>query len=271
MSKLKQRAISAALFAPIVLGSIYFSDWSFQGLWLFVTIVCAFELSAMLDKKYDTSSPLSTVLKTAIPSGLFLAGLFYLNQFISLQILLTIACASILLILIHGTFADVRNPVKNIVPPLVAVIYVTLPLFLLADLAEVQDSYNNLLAIGLIFLIWANDTGAYFVGSKLGKHKLAEAVSPNKTWEGFFGGLVLSIVVGVIFANISGYDPLNWAFFGIAAGIFGTLGDLFESSLKRYTGVKDSGNIMPGHGGLLDRFDGFFFLIPVVWMIETLI
>ena len=80
MSKLKQRAISAALFAPIVLGSIYFSDWSFQGLWLFVSIVCAFELSAMLDKKYGTSSPLSTVLKTAIPSGLFLARLVLVDM-----------------------------------------------------------------------------------------------------------------------------------------------------------------------------------------------
>lgn len=271
MSKLKQRAISASLFAPIVLGSIYFSDWSFQGLWLFVSIVCAFELSTILDKKYGASSPLSTILKTTIPSGLFFAGLMYLNQIISLQILLSISCSFILLLLIHGTFADVKNPVKNLVPPLVAVIYVSLPLFLLADLAEVKDSYNNLLAIGLILLIWANDTGAYFVGSKVGKRKLAEAVSPNKTWEGFFGGLILSTIVGVIFANITGYELLNWTLFGIAAGIFGTLGDLFESSLKRYTGVKDSGNIMPGHGGLLDRFDGFFFLIPVVWMIETLI
>lgn len=271
MSKLKQRTISAALFAPIVLGSIYFSDWTFQGLWLFVSIVCAYELSNMIDKKYGSSLTGSVFLKTAIPSSFFFIGLLYLNQYIDLDSILVFTVVATMTVFIHGTFADVKNPVKNILAPLISMAYVSIPLLMLADLADINGTYNNLLAIGLIFLIWANDTGAYFVGSKFGKHKLAEAVSPNKTWEGFFGGLILSTLVGLLVAKICDFDLVNWGIFGAAAGIFGTLGDLFESSLKRYTGVKDSGNIMPGHGGLLDRFDGFFFLIPIIWIIETFI
>ncbi len=113
--------------------------------------------------------------------------------------------------------------------------------------------------------------GAYFAGSKLGKNKLAPNISPNKTWEGFYGGLVLAIVIGAVIARVIDQAITDWIIYGAAAGIFGTLGDLFESSLKRYTGVKDSGNIMPGHGGLLDRFDGFFFLIPIIWVLQQLL
>ena len=270
MSKLKQRTLSAALFAPIVLGSIYFSDWTFQGLWLFVAIVCSKELSNMLDIKYGDSTITSTILKTLIPSGLFFMGLLYLNDYITISNFNIAIIIGLLIIFIHGTFADVKNPVKNIVAPIISIIYVSAPLLLLSNLTDVSGQYNNIFAIGLILLIWANDTGAYFVGSKFGKHKLAEAVSPNKTWEGFFGGLFLSILAGSLFAILCNDDLFKWGLFGFAAGVFGTLGDLFESSLKRYTGVKDSGNIMPGHGGLLDRFDGFFFLIPVVWIISQL-
>lgn len=271
MSKLKQRTLSAALFAPIVLGSIYFSDWTFQGLWLFVSIVCAYELSSILDHKYGKSSGFSTLLKTTIPAIIFFAGIMYLNDYLSLNALLSTILICILIIFIHGTFADVKNPIKNIFAPVVTITYVSIPLVLLADLVGINGTYNNLFAIGLILLIWANDTGAYFVGSRLGKRKLAPEVSPNKTWEGFFGGLVLSIAVALLLASVLEFDRLTWGLLGLSAGVFGTLGDLFESSLKRYTGVKDSGNIMPGHGGLLDRFDGFFFLIPVAWIIQQLV
>ena len=195
----------------------------------------------------------------------------HLNDYLSMTALLSIALICILIIFIHGTFTDVKNPIKNIFAPIVSITYVSIPLILLSDLVGINGTYNNLFAIGLILLIWANDTGAYFVGSRLGKRKLAPDVSPNKTWEGFFGGLILSGSVALLIASIFEFDSLTWGLLGLSAGVFGTLGDLFESSLKRYTGVKDSGNIMPGHGGLLDRFDGFFFLIPVAWIILQLV
>ena len=120
--------------------------------------------------------------------------------------------------------------------------------------------------ISYFLLIWTNDTGAYLVGSMLGKHKLAPSISPGKTWEGFIGGVLLTILVAYF---ISGWktemDVMGWAAMALIISVFGTLGDLVESQMKRNAGVKDSGNLMPGHGGVLDRFDGVFISLPLVY------
>ena len=271
MSKLKTRALSALLFVPIVLGAIYFSAYSFQLLWLFVATVCAFELSNMFDFKFGASTKGSTVIKTLAPLLSLIVGLLLFNGIGNESLYAILLLSSMLIIFIHATFAKDKMPLKHLAGPLIAIFYVMIPLLLLAQMSGIGEQYDPSLPLGLIFLIWASDTGAYFAGSRLGKNKLAPAVSPNKTWEGFFGGLLLSALVGYIYSTLTEKDSVEWILFGLSAGVFGTLGDLFESSLKRYTGIKDSGNIMPGHGGLLDRFDGFFFLIPVCWLIQQIL
>ena len=118
-----------------------------------------------------------------------------------------------------------------------------------------------------MLLIWTNDSFAFLVGKNFGKHKLFEKVSPKKTIEGFIGGLVFSIIVGVIIGQYSGiFSISSWIIIAIIVAVFGSLGDLVESKFKRQANIKDSGTIMPGHGGLLDRLDSLFFLAPFVYL-----
>lgn len=121
--------------------------------------------------------------------------------------------------------------------------------------------------IGFFLLLWTNDTGAYLVGSSLGKHKLMERISPRKTWEGFLGGLVLTLLVARLFAGWLGVvDKTGWMIIALIISVAGTAGDLIESMLKRSLGYKDSGTIMPGHGGFLDRFDSVVVAFPLVYL-----
>jgi phosphatidate cytidylyltransferase len=159
---------------------------------------------------------------------------------------------------------------KNIVYSFVGLIYISLPLALLVDLRTdfSEDSYQLSLTVPLliIFSLWINDTIAYIVGSIIGKTPLSK-VSPKKTWEGTTGGVVLTVVVICLLAYFTGrISVVHAGVMAALAAVFGTIGDLFESKLKRLAGVKDSGNIMPGHGGFLDRFDSLLFAAVVVWI-----
>jgi phosphatidate cytidylyltransferase len=128
--------------------------------------------------------------------------------------------------------------------------------------------YNYFKVVGIIFLIWANDTFAYLGGSLIGKNKLYEAVSPGKTWEGTVVGVIACVGVGFVL-NLNHTFSTNywWPLIALFVGVFGTVGDLIESQMKRKAGVKDSGSIMPGHGGILDRFDSLMFVSPFVYLI----
>ncbi len=125
--------------------------------------------------------------------------------------------------------------------------------------------------IGFFLLIWANDTGAYLTGATLGRHKLFERISPKKTWEGFFGGLIIAVAAAWLFSGWLGIvDSMQWVVIALIITIAGTYGDLVESMLKRSTGVKDSGTVLPGHGGFLDRFDSTIVAFPLVYLFITL-
>jgi phosphatidate cytidylyltransferase len=134
-------------------------------------------------------------------------------------------------------------------------------------LGFIQGSFNPYIPLGFLIILWSNDTGAYLAGKSFGKHKLFERISPNKTWEGFVGGLILALFVGFNLAQyFGGLERWQWAVMAVIIAVFGTLGDLVESMLKRTLGVKDSGNILPGHGGLMDRFDGLLLAAPLVFL-----
>jgi phosphatidate cytidylyltransferase len=122
--------------------------------------------------------------------------------------------------------------------------------------------------MGFFLLLWTSDTGAYLAGRSFGKTKLFERISPKKTWEGSIGGTILSIAVAYGISKLLGFDDVttfDWMVIAVLVVIFGTFGDLFESLLKRNLHIKDSGTILPGHGGVLDRFDGLFLAIPAVF------
>lgn len=157
-----------------------------------------------------------------------------------------------------------------------ALLYIVMPLLMLADLGTgffIDKSgffteYDPLLPCALIFSIWINDTMAYIVGSWIGRTPFSP-ISPKKTWEGTLGGIVLCIVTMTLLGKLpvaSSVSRGHWAAIAALAAVFGTLGDLFESKLKRMAGIKDSGRIMPGHGGFLDRFDSLLVATPFVWL-----
>ena len=138
------------------------------------------------------------------------------------------------------------------------------------DLMTPEKMYSffsgTYISFGLILLIWTNDTMAYIVGSFIGKTSLSK-ISPKKTWEGTIGGAILTMCVAVLLQKLFGvYEMKDWIAFGFCAAVFGTIGDLIESKMKRLADVKDSGKIMPGHGGFLDRFDSLLFATPFVWL-----
>lgn len=157
-------------------------------------------------------------------------------------------------------------PFTNIAYTLAGLVFVCLPFTFFHALAYIKGGFNFHYPLAFLLLLWANDTGAYLVGVKFGRTKLFERHSPKKTWEGFIGGILISAGVALII-NYYFKDLLwnQWVSVAILISCFGTLGDLIESMFKRSINVKDSGGILPGHGGLLDRFDGLFVAAPVVY------
>ena len=164
-------------------------------------------------------------------------------------------------------FLSGKSPFVYIGHYLAGLFYISLPIAALFSIATPEAFFLPLRVFGLLILIWTNDTMAYFVGSQLGRRKLFERISPNKTWEGTIGGGICTVLMawGLSFI-IKDFTQIQWLALGVVAAVFGTLGDLVESMLKRSVGVKDSGNLLPGHGGLLDRFDAFIFALPFFWL-----
>jgi len=158
---------------------------------------------------------------------------------------------------------------------LFGLVYITLPTLMMIDLRRngivykgesIFADFGYIIPCGIVFSIWINDTMAYLVGSFVGKTPLSK-ISPKKTIEGTLGGIVLSVItVGLFGSFVLEDSKRNWFFIAFVCAAFGTLGDLFESKLKRMADVKDSGSFMPGHGGFLDRFDSLLFAVPAVWI-----
>ncbi|MDO7884664.1 phosphatidate cytidylyltransferase [Hymenobacter cheonanensis] len=164
------------------------------------------------------------------------------------------------------------QPGSNIGATVTGLLYVSLPMAMLSVIAYGSGRFEPGRVFCLIFFVWAADTGAYFAGKNFGKHKLAPSISPGKTWEGWAGGAALTLVVGWAAGHFLPDIPLSHRL--VAAGVvavFGPLGDLAESMLKRSAGVKDSGTFLPGHGGLLDRFDAFLLVLPVLALLQVLL
>lgn len=164
-------------------------------------------------------------------------------------------------------YIKVDNPLSEAAYSLMAQIYITLPLFLLLMLYYESSA----LVLLMFIMIWLNDTGAFCVGSLIGKNKLFERISPNKSWEGFFGGLAFAVIAGIVAGTCFGQhfrhlSTSMLAVMGVVVTVFATWGDLFESLIKRTLGIKDSGSIMPGHGGILDRIDSLLFVAPAMFI-----
>jgi len=254
--------------------------WSFFVLFSIIHFGCWNEyqkLVLLFNPDYKWVTP---VHKWGVMIGGWCLLLYFTNNTLAIakvnltEIGLWLGIALLLLIPLAGIFQIKNLLVKNIGYSLCGLIYISLSLGLLIHLrshwAEDAASLSITVPLLLIFTLWINDTMAYLVGSFIGKTPLS-SISPKKTWEGTVGGIILAIGVMTAVAYFSGrLSPLHAAIITALAAISGTYGDLFESKLKRMAGVKDSGTLMPGHGGFLDRFDSLLFAGTVVWLYAML-
>lgn len=275
MRNLLVRTLSGAVLTIVVVGAVLLSQWSFIALLLVILIGGMWEFYR-LARREDTV-PLRWL---GLAGGVALLAASTLLVFTwtdsSLLVCLLLFLFFMLLIpmmFVCELFLKRQRPAADIGVTLAGIFYVALPLsmFLLLPIQIDGSAWNPWVILFYIFIIWTNDICAYLVGMTLGRHRLYPRISPNKSWEGFFGGIVGAIGMGLLAAWIMEADYLLWGVLAAIAAMSGVLGDLIESMFKRAAGVKDSGNIMPGHGGWLDRFDALIFSVPFVFVFLILL
>ncbi len=261
-NNLTQRVIVGLSGIAVLITAIVFSPWTYLAVFFLITLFAMLEFYKLsgLDglvplKTWGTITAVALLLISfLVESGIVPAKLYYL--------ILPIATCTFFIKLYKK---NELKPFTNIAYTFLGIIYIAVPFSLLNMIAFHFDGYRFEIIIGLLLLIWASDTGAYFAGTFFGKTKLFERVSPKKSWEGFIGGAILNIIVAFGIAYFSEIIPLwKWIVIGIITTIAGTYGDLVESLFKRGIDIKDSGRSLPGHGGFLDRFDGLLLAIPFI-------
>ena len=262
-----QRAVTGVLFVIVLVGCILYSPLSFGILFTIISVLSVHEFAQLVSKSDEVS-----INKTITALGgayLFLALMsFCTQQSVGARVFLPYL-GLLLYMMITELYLKKKNPTGNWAYSMLSQLYVALP-FALLNVLAFQNSpetssvtYNPILPLSIFVFIWLSDTGAYCVGSLIGKHRLFERISPKKSWEGSIGGGIFSIASSLGFAHFFPFMPgWQWVGLAIVVVIFGTWGDLTESLMKRQLGIKDSGNILPGHGGMLDRFDSALMAIP---------
>jgi phosphatidate cytidylyltransferase len=261
-SNLTQRIIAALIAVPIVLFAIWYNHWTFFALFTIIAVLTQLEFYKLL--RLDDHLPLAAW-------GTFCgATIITLTFFVELEVI-SFRYYYLVVPLLTTTFfiklykKKDEKPFANLGYTFLGIIYVAMPFALLIELIVDVNQYKPLLVVGILLILWANDSGAYFAGRALGKRKLFERISPKKTWEGFIGGALLSFLVALLISEY--FDVVTrteWLAVSLIIVITGTLGDLVESLFKRSISIKDSGSVIPGHGGFLDRFDGLLLSLPFI-------
>lgn len=269
MKEIVTRAITGLIFIVVLISAITYNKYTVAGLFFIVSIIGLYEFFTLMEK--GGFKPKKSVAITA--GGIIYSILTYYSfGEIDYKYLLFIF-PLLVLIVITELFRKSASPVSNFAFSIVGILYIVIPFAILnffayhktySDIVGIDQKYSYFLLLAFFVIQWANDTGAYLSGKMLGRTKLFERISPNKTWEGAIGGAVLAVITGVIFSTVTESNIVHWIIISLLIVVFGTLGDLTESQIKRSVGVKDSGNILPGHGGILDRFDGVLFSAPFV-------
>ncbi len=264
MKELTTRAISGAIYILLLIGALFMQEALIVLLAIF-GILSLIEFSKLIK------------LKSYFQFGIFLLlylGFWYICIFhktlnesdVAIQILLVITIF-VNLLLIKDLFAEKKIPLFQSKRYIATTFYLTSGFIFMLLIANFNGKFTPFLLLGGFILVWVNDSAAYVVGKNFGKQKLFPSISPKKTVEGFLGGLFFACVSSYFISIYTETLPFNsWLILAIIVSVFGTFGDLIESKFKRQAGVKDSGVIMPGHGGLLDRLDSLIFAVPFVYL-----
>lgn len=263
MKKLLVRVATGAVFGIVLLASILYNNISFGALFALVTCLAVNEFCNLVHeyKKTTFSTPIAVI------GGLYLFLAFFMLDKVAEPFMLFIPYLILLVFtFIRELYKKADSPLDNFAYFALSQLYAALPFALLNMLTTFGPAaYNYIMPLSIFIFLWCSDSGAYFVGSAIGRRKLFERISPKKSWEGSIGGCVLALVAAYI---LSIYYPtlgtFEWMGMAAVVVVTGTYGDLIESCMKREMGIKDSGNILPGHGGILDRFDSAILAIPSV-------
>ena len=267
MSDLKQRLSTGSIFIVVLFGSTIASPYTYACIFLLASTLGQIEFYRLIKKSGGNPQTLTGVIGGILlftTNFLFVQGSFDNNS------LLVYNMPLLFVVFLIELFRKDKNPFFNISYTIIGIIYIALPFSLLNYLMidpryfPTYEFYPHITA-GVLFCMWANDSWAYLIGKKFGKTKLFESVSPKKTWKGFLGGIFFCVGFAIIISFIAtALSMIDWIVLGLIISIAGTAGDLIESKLKRSLNLKDSGNILPGHGGILDRFDALILAIPFI-------
>ncbi|MFD2697367.1 phosphatidate cytidylyltransferase [Mesonia sediminis] len=258
MKETLTRALSGALYVILLLVVLWLPNpYLFKGLFFIFGLFGVYELQKLLGLKSYLSYLIFVIFYlffSVLDSDEYLSSS---TLILNTLLVLTLLIKSLLL---RDLVIVSRIPLFEEKKYLVVIFYLISSFIFITRIPFFNGDYEPLLLLGIFIMIWTNDTFAYLVGKSIGKRKLFERISPKKTVEGFLGGFIFTLITAIILAN---YLPLltlaQWIILGALSSIFGTWGDLIQSKLKRQAGVKDSGNLMPGHGGILDRLDSILY------------
>ncbi len=261
-----KRALTGAVYVALTLGAAIAGPWTTFMLFLPVCVIGAREWHKIYHTEGESDpGVVRTMLLAAVVFIAFATkGLLenmrvaYLEAFVG---------AVVLLLAFDLMRRGVKDPARAFAGYLSTILYIALPFALTTRMV---GSHWHIF-VGFMFLLWTSDTGAYLVGRSIGRTKLMPSVSPGKTWEGLAGGVALTMLVGWLLSRYwVELDPVEWMAGAAAVAVTATLGDLLESAFKRARGLKDSGTILPGHGGILDRFDGFLLAAPAMVIVISM-
>ena len=271
------RTITGILFVAIMVTGICLRGDAMILLFTLITGLTLWEFTGLVNE-HVADTTVNRFITTAAGVYLFLAFAGYCTGIVPPSAFIPYLLTLIYLF-ISELYLKQKNPIQDWAYTMLSQLYIALPFSMInvlsfqADPLTGQIAYHWLLPMSVFIFLWANDTGAYCAGSLFGRHKLFPRVSPGKTWEGSIGGAVIVLIIAAVISYFAGSDAslstlnaqlstLKWLGLGLVVVFFGTWGDLVESLFKRTLGIKDSGNILPGHGGMLDRFDSSLLAIP---------
>jgi phosphatidate cytidylyltransferase len=262
MSNLWQRLITGTIFTVGVIASIWHGPLSFQLLFLLAALISLNEFYTLVTNAENQPNKMMGLLVGAT-TYIFISHASFSAAH---QKLLVFLAPLSVLIFIAELYRKKQQPFGNIGYTLLGILYVIVPFALLSSISVHDGAFDRGILLGYFFLVWSSDSFAYVFGNLMGKHRLFERISPKKSWEGVIGGGLSTLGIAYLLSLYQQQiDLASWLIIAMIIVVTGVLGDLCESLLKRSLGVKDSGNILPGHGGLLDRFDALFLSVPFVW------